>query len=949
MTFGLSRQTTAALLTGILSIVIATQAQAENYWYAYHDGMIPLQLDTQRIAVFNAGSSELLLEGGLVASGGLADLNIEAPDLIKAPLPTYETALVPENVQSDQGIHDLVVSIAQVDGVTFVSPVFFGHQNNRVTMTQNIIVHFSPEIDGILAETLIATFAPGTILERDFAGIHNAYYVRCDTKSGFEILDWANELAAQPETISAEPDFISDAYTNAFIPNDPFFSSLWGIRNTGQNGGTNNMDMDGDLAWDHTTGSASIVVGIMDTGITWTHTDLNAIPGSDFTGQGSPNGEPVNSCDNHGTQVAGCVSAKINNGQGVVGIAPDCRVASLRVFIANVPCDSTGSVQSSWMINALAYCAQNGIRVTNTSLGGLSPSPSLETQFQLARDFGIIHFAATGNDNQSTISYPSSIQWVNAVGAVNRNGNRAGFSNYGTGIAYTAPGQEIVTTQRGGGYTTTNGTSFASPYAAGVAALILSRDPNLTASAVEQVMNDNCKDRGTSGYDIFYGEGIVNARNSVVAAVPEVTVPMEETWPSTTFNSDTWVADEDAAINTDGDGEPSPPYSLNLAGSSTGGAIVQTGVINTVGLTALELSYYWQQKGNGEDPEPGDDLIVEYLDTNFEWVEIARHLGADPAGAFQQEVVTFSPEALHSGMRIRFRATGNLPGADDWFIDNIELTTGPDFVAPLPDPMQFSTPPTPSNADTMAMSAEEATDFQSPPVNYEFDCIEDSNGCDDSGWQTSRLHFDDDLLADTCYSYRVRARDSADLPNITEWSEVEVNCISAAIPGAPSAAFVTCSEAGFNLDTNGNPASTRYAINCIGASPPDNTWGTQYVGADGLPSTEAVFKTASEWNAVVASDFNPNSTYWFKVKALGQNGIETEFGPIGSSGTVSCGTIGDGDGDDDGDVDLVDVANFQICLHDTPLAIECAAYDMNGSAGVTLADFEPFTDILQGP
>src|SRR5262249_19621189 len=134
-------------------------------------------------------------------------------------------------------------------------------------------------------------------------------------------------------------------------------------------------------------------------------------------------------------------------------------------------------------------------------------SSAIASAYSSTRDAGIVHFAAAGNDASTTITYPANLPSVNSVAALNRNGNLASFSNHGAGLDFSAPGQAIYSTDRtgmngwvAGDYVTVDGTSFASPYAAGVAALILSVNATLTAPQVEQLMQISCVDRGAAGY-----------------------------------------------------------------------------------------------------------------------------------------------------------------------------------------------------------------------------------------------------------------------------------------------------------------------------------------------------------------------------------------------------------------------------------------------------------------
>ena len=216
----------------------------------------------------------------------------------------------------------------------------------------------------------------------------------------------------------------------------------------------------------------------------------------------------------------------INNSLGTVGIAPGCRSASARTFISSLACDGSWSSSSSWTVNSLAWAQSIGARVSNNSNIYGFQSSAIAQKYASTRAAGIVHFACAGNSSSSTIAYPASLPDVNAVAALDRNGNLASFSNFGTGLDFSAPGAAIYTTDRTGSagwvsddYVTADGTSFASPYAAGVAALILSVNPSLNATNVEQIMQQSSVDRGAAGYDTTYGWGFVNAYNAVLAAM----------------------------------------------------------------------------------------------------------------------------------------------------------------------------------------------------------------------------------------------------------------------------------------------------------------------------------------------------------------------------------------------------------------------------------------------
>src|SRR5205807_3340745 len=165
-----------------------------------------------------------------------------------------------------------------------------------------------------------------------------------------------------------------------------------------------------------------------------------------------------------------------------------------------------------------------------------------ESAYISTRSNGMVHFACTGNNGSPSIAYPASFAAVNAVGATNRFGQKSTSSQFGPGLKFMAPGQEILTTDRSGragffdtDYLITSGTSYASAYAAGVAALIISIHPGITPGQVENIMASTCTDMGPTGYDTIYGYGMINAFRAVTAPVPAPT-PIPSPIPAPTSN-----------------------------------------------------------------------------------------------------------------------------------------------------------------------------------------------------------------------------------------------------------------------------------------------------------------------------------------------------------------------------------------------------------------------------
>lgn len=260
----------------------------------------------------------------------------------------------------------------------------------------------------------------------------------------------------------------------------------------------------------HTGGQrgTGVAVGVMDSGLRHTHEDIadNFVFGYDFDAR-SENFADVFS---HGTHVCGTV-AGVANGRNIIGVAPEADIYMLKV--------GTFSPSASGAIGALQWALDNGIQVTNSSFT-LGTSSLVEQAYQNTWDAGIIHFAASGNGGSFPIGVPASYSSVIAVGATDDRDRRASFSQGGAVLELVAPGVNVYssTSNSDTSYDRYDGTSMASPHAAGVAALIIGagiQDSNGNGrinDEVRQLMIDTAIDLGSPGWDPDFGHGLVNAQ-----------------------------------------------------------------------------------------------------------------------------------------------------------------------------------------------------------------------------------------------------------------------------------------------------------------------------------------------------------------------------------------------------------------------------------------------------
>ncbi|MGV8106115.1 MAG: S8 family peptidase [Mesotoga sp.] len=284
----------------------------------------------------------------------------------------------------------------------------------------------------------------------------------------------------------------------------------------------------GDESFEVTTWGTStgfgVKVAILDTGIDGTHLDLagRVAGGKDCTGIGSYSDD-----NGHGTHVSGTVAAIYSNNSGVYGVAPSASLYAVKVL------DSTGSGYLDWIIAGIQWAIDNDIDIINMSLGTTSDAQPLEDACNAAYEAGILIVAAAGNSgnkpgNRDTVEYPGGYASVIAVAASDSNDARATFSSTGPDVELIAPGVSILSTILGDAYAYYSGTSMASPHVAGVAALVLAANSDLTNDDVRLILQQTAENLGLK--QEHQGYGLVRADLAVQAA-SGTTPPASDTDP----------------------------------------------------------------------------------------------------------------------------------------------------------------------------------------------------------------------------------------------------------------------------------------------------------------------------------------------------------------------------------------------------------------------------------
>jgi serine protease len=349
----------------------------------------------------------------------------------------------------------------------------------------------------------------------------------------------------------AEPDPVVRALA---LPNDPHLQRQWGLFGIGA-----------PSAWDVTTGSASVTIGVADTGIA-AHPDLDAqrVPGYDFVSDPANGGDgdgrdadPTDPGDGggadggsafHGTHVAGIAGARQGDAYGISGVAPGCRLMPLRAVGVQ---GGTASDLADAIRYAGGLLAPSGasalpapLPVLNVSLGTPVPSQELEDACDAAAAAGTLIVAATGN-SADPVLFPAAYANVLAVGAVDSRLLYAGYSNKGPQVDLVAPGGNdnrerdgdgtldgVLSTVRDDRVTPSRpgeavyvGTSMASPHVAGAAALLLSVDPTLTVAQVRALLVSTARDLGVAGVDDETGAGLLQVGEAVRQALAGLGTP----------------------------------------------------------------------------------------------------------------------------------------------------------------------------------------------------------------------------------------------------------------------------------------------------------------------------------------------------------------------------------------------------------------------------------------
>lgn len=522
-------------MASALSVLIASSASAQTY-YSYYK-------DQKRYFDVSLKKSLVTIKGGQAAR-----FKASVPEISKLDHLLGDTLFLAEwnGVASKAALQSLSGNVEKQHSVK-VSPVLTNDKGKEFGgLTNQFIVKLKPETK--VAELAALVKKTGTSIAKHYEYDPLTYFIACRNSPERNALTLANEFYESGLFEFAEPDFLLFVTKTTA---DPYYIGQWALQNTGQSGGQVDNDIDAPEAWALTTGCSSVRVAIIDDGVDLTHPDLdgNMLPGFDATGGNSGGGPDASS--SHGTLCAGIVAAEANNNIGLAGVAYNAKIVPVRGSIAgSTPVDLT---TAGWLAAAIDWAwASNRSDILSISwhidVGQTAISNAIHRAVTQGRggSKGCLVVVASGNEDDNVLNFPASNPEVMAVGALTYCGVRKSQtscdgqnwgSNYGTGLDVVAPGVSLYSTDlqgsagvNSGDYSGFDGTSAAAPVVAGVAALVLSINSNLTQLELRKLI-ESTTDKMSYSYTAGAGEntaltwnnevgyGRVNAYNAVTKAI----------------------------------------------------------------------------------------------------------------------------------------------------------------------------------------------------------------------------------------------------------------------------------------------------------------------------------------------------------------------------------------------------------------------------------------------
>ncbi|MFH0916390.1 MAG: S8 family serine peptidase [bacterium] len=395
-----------------------------------------------------------------------------------------------------------------------------------------------------------------------------------EPRSADEATAAVRALRLMPGVLWAE---VSHPVYACLVPNDPLYqpsawepAGQWSLPRVGLPG-----------AWDTTTGSADLVVAVIDSGLNRDNPDFAGRIVSPYSVLSGSSVWPAwQDTYGHGSGVAGVAVAQGNDHLGIAGAAWNVKVMPVKV-------SESGASDDVTLARGITYAVDNGADVINVSFAGTDTSRTQENAVAYALEHNVVIVAAAGNNYGNSVSYPAALPGVIAVGATDSLNTRCDFSNAGSALDLVAPGAGILSYSSGSSTTFArwSGTSFSAPLVAGAVALLRSANPALTPEEITDILSHSADDLGSSGWDKDFGWGLLDADGAIVEAVAAGTTTTTTEVPTTTTTTappsttTTTTAPPSTTTTTSPrfpDVSPETPYAPQIAQLAALGVVVGT-------------------------------------------------------------------------------------------------------------------------------------------------------------------------------------------------------------------------------------------------------------------------------------------------------------------------------------------------------------------------------------
>lgn len=485
----------------LLLILCSISAIGQTDYYYYKGKQIPIFVNEDKVCVSIPKVCEKTSERILANVKDLERINDDTYDVFVVPRPEYEKLASSDSWKEDAK-NILLTSCYKTA------------EKAEVFSTPYLNVRLKKEQDRNLLTSYAEKYGLKIVKQDSLLPLWYILAVTLDCdKSAVEC---ACELWKSGMFAESVPDLSGE---DMICSNDPLYDQQWGLHNSDHIG----IDVSASSAWNYATGKY-VKIAILDTGVDLSHIDLSSNISS-LSYDTETGTSPSVVYRSHGTHCAGIAAAVKDNDIQIAGVAPEATIVS----VSNSLYSTTNSQLKR--ADGIVWAYQNGVDIISNSWMSGTHHAAIDEAILNAFRYGrngkgcVITFSS-GNDSWSNIRYPANCNdTILAVGAIDNAGTRASFSNYGTGLDLVAPGVDILSTVPNDQTQKMNGTSMACPHVAGVAALILERNPELTVTQVNSIINRSAKKLSGVNFNVTkpdgtwnneYGYGLVDAYSSVL-------------------------------------------------------------------------------------------------------------------------------------------------------------------------------------------------------------------------------------------------------------------------------------------------------------------------------------------------------------------------------------------------------------------------------------------------